>query len=329
MVSDDTVGLIKARLILAQKLLEESDRLKGYAGYNRDQDKWWLHPRHEREAVVVYLLLTCFDLLGQDHNGGFVTFEGWLNGKKPKYIQEKNLALKDIPLDAIDHVGVAKALHSHYQNLYGIKNNFFQGILNLEPDIKNRMLKSVRIIFSPDADKYGPDTSPPGYELDDKEHELRLKLKRIFGKRNNFTHNLEQYYAASFPVPTLPTFRIDDVNSVDGSSWGATITDGRLYYLSGHYEFESHSDGSRYQYDFSDWPFVLFEILYAAINIPFDRTDINLKFYVRIWGDGYVCTPHGIPHKLLKPLLNYVNSLDDLGVGLEDAINKWIQLQSC
>jgi hypothetical protein len=65
MISDVTIETIFSGLRLAQQLLEESDGLTGRNGYDLNGKKWWFHPRHEREALVVYLLLTCFDKLGQ------------------------------------------------------------------------------------------------------------------------------------------------------------------------------------------------------------------------------------------------------------------------
>lgn len=298
MIDDATIDLIHARLLLAQKLLEESDRLGGFSGYNHGNDKWWLHPRHERESVVIYLLLTCFDLLGQD--GGFVTFENWLDAKSKKYVDEKNQVLKDASLAPTDYVGAAKILHSHYLKLYGVKGSFNQGILGLEPQIRDRFLKSVNVSFNPDYGKYGPNTSTPGYELEDKDLELKLKLKRIYGKRNKFTHKLDQYHRASNPM--MGNFCVEN-----GSSWPVFIDKGRLSYLSGHQEIEEVKTGGVYSYDFSDWPFVLFETLYAAIGVPFDRSDIDLKFHVQIHDDSSVTVLNGIDHKLLKPLAEAIH----------------------
>ncbi len=319
MVSDETVELIKARLILAQKLLEESDRLEGFAGYNHHSDKWWLHPRHERESLVIYLLLTCFDLLGQ--NKEYKSFDDWLTSSK--CASERKAALADFSSIEGDYVAAAKALHSAYNKLYGVKHSFTNGILTLASDTKEKFLKSVEVSFSPEYGMYGPETITPSFEIEDKELELQLKLNRIYKTRNKFTHNLEQYHRASTPRPTRAIYPTNSVASVDGSAWGACIEGGELYYYSGHYETEELKPvGHVRQYSFLSWPFILFETLYSSIGISFDKADINLKFYVVIRNDNNQYRQlHGIPHKLLKPLRDYVRSVDDLGRGFEDIVH--------
>jgi hypothetical protein len=38
----------------------------------------------------------------------------------------------------------------------------------------------------------------------------------------------------------------------------------------------------KYVYTLSDWPFVLFEVLYSALGEEFDRTSIKLKFFIKV-----------------------------------------------
>lgn len=323
MVNHESMELIKARLILAQQLLEESDKLEGFAGYNYDSEKWWLHPRHERESLVIYLLLTCFDLLGQ--NKEFKSFDEWLASSK--CASEREAALADFSSIGEDYVASAKALHSAYNKLYGVKHAFTRGILTLEPDIKEKFLKSVEVSFSPDYGMYGPETITSSFEIEDKELELELKLSRIYKTRNKFTHKLDQYHRASTAVPTRSIYPSDARSLVDGSAWGATIEGGELYYYSGHYEIEKLPSGGARQYSFNNWPFVLFQTVYSSIGIPFDITDIKLNFYVRIWGEHQVRQFHGIPHKLLKPLRDAVRAGDEFGLAFEAAFRDSTRIQ--
>ena len=80
---------VLSRLRLAQALLEESDKLPGREGYDWQSRSRVYHPRHEREALVIYLLLTCFDLLGQERK--FLDFDGWL---RKKTNEERERAIK-------------------------------------------------------------------------------------------------------------------------------------------------------------------------------------------------------------------------------------------
>ena len=93
-ISRETEDFIHARLILAQELLEESDRLEGIQAYKFCTEKL-THARHEREALVVYLLLTCFDRLGQTQ-GKHISFQNWLESKKEPYTSQKSVALKQL-----------------------------------------------------------------------------------------------------------------------------------------------------------------------------------------------------------------------------------------
>lgn len=133
MDSNETNESILARLILAQQILEESDNLPGRGGYDLNKKKFWLHPRHEREALVVYLLLTCFDKLGQHKK--HTTFIKWLEAKKEPYRTEKNDVLKTLSPSATP-VESSIELNKKYQELYGVKNAFFSGIVNLEEAVK-------------------------------------------------------------------------------------------------------------------------------------------------------------------------------------------------
>lgn len=90
----DKLNLIRARLVLCQRLLEESDTLPGSEGYTVDEANNTVHhPRHEREALVVYLLLTCFDLLGQSRP--YMTFYEWLSSKKMKSLRRRRMLWKN------------------------------------------------------------------------------------------------------------------------------------------------------------------------------------------------------------------------------------------
>jgi hypothetical protein len=112
---------VRARLGLAQALLEDSDRLPGDSGYYADL---WAerHPRHEREALVNYLLLTCIDKLGQKRR--FLSFDDWLNSKKAKHENERAHVLDGLQAFT-SHEDAARALSSRYFQLYGVKNRFF------------------------------------------------------------------------------------------------------------------------------------------------------------------------------------------------------------
>lgn len=300
----ETDEFVSARLRLAQELLEESDHLEGRDGYDFGSDKWWVHPRHERESLVVYLLLTCFDRLGQYQK--YVSFTDWLKSNKAVYVSERNTVLTSLPSDS-SPVETARKLTEAYQDIYGVKNSFYQGILNLPEDAKEKLLKSVSLTFNPEYGMHGPNVSTPSFPLEDKKKELQLKLKYLYNKRNRFTHRLDQYHSSSIPFTSEKVVQ-------NGASWGASFRDSQLSYMGVHQEHEKLNSGGANVYTIRDWPFVLFETLYSAIGIQFDRTNINLTFQVMVWSKdmSHVTTYNGVNHKYLKDFESFIemNSRD-------------------
>jgi hypothetical protein len=69
-----------------------------------------------------------------------------------------------------------------------------------------------------------------------------------------------------------------------------------------HQEHERVPAGGAYIYTINNWPFVLFEALYAALGIHFDRTSVSLKFQVMVFSDdeSTVTTYNNVDHKYLK-----------------------------
>jgi hypothetical protein len=291
-VKDENIDSIVARLRFAQSLLEESDQLEGRSGYNLGSDNpQFFHQRHEREALVTYLLLTCFDRLGQER--GFTTLSDWLKSKKAQHIAERDAALDSLPTNST-HLEASCVLADKYQALYGVRNAFCQGINNLPEEVRKCLFASVKLSFIPE---YGTQTSWPDYPLEDAKLEQELKLKYLYEKRNRFTHRLEQYHNSS--VPSMSDHWIPN----GSASWWAMIKDNKLTYLGAHTDQVPLKTGGAYVYTFVDWPFVLFEVLHQAIRLPFERTSIQLKFSVLFFSSArpmIVGTSGVIEHCLLK-----------------------------
>lgn len=297
--TDLTKKFILARLKLAQTLLEESDRLLGDSGYARDTEEWWLHPRHEREALVVYLLLTCFDRLGQ--NAEYVAYASWIRSKNKVHIEERERVLQHFKSNASDLVDVAIALDDIYQSIYGVKVSFFRGVERLSTNAKEKLFKSVSVSFNPLHAEALPNTSYPGYPLEDKKLETKKIIEYIFSRRNRFTHGLDQFFRASSPAFSSRQFE-------NGSSWVASIRAGELQYINGEYEQLAGAKG--YGCSVHGWPFVLFDVLYQAIDIDFDVTSIDIKFQVWIEVDelplGQKFLVNSVEHSDLKDPFAFV-----------------------
>lgn len=292
MSSKEINEIIFSRLRLAQQLLEESDRLAGRDGYDLNGKKWWFHPRHEREALVVYLLLTCFDKLGQKQK--FTTFPNWLKSQKDAHKAEKESIVGSI-MKGTSAVDLCVQLLEGYQAKYGVRNAFYEGVTGLPEVAKNHVLESVELSFNPEFGKHGPNVSTPSKPIEDKELEFNLKLKYLYGKRNGFTHKLDQYHICSVPMMSEMSFK-------NGSSWAVMIQNKRISYLGSHQEHEKVSTGGAYVYTVNNWPFALFESLYAALGLTFDRTSISLQFRAMMFSDdkSTITTYNNVAHKHLK-----------------------------
>ena len=289
--------LIRARLVLAQQLLEESDALPGAEGYTVDvADNTVHHPRHEREALVVYLLLTCFDLLGQSRP--YITFYDWLSSKKTEILEEKKAALANLDVEASEAVENAKLLHDHYNLLYGATKAFYSGIDGLSPKARAHLLSSIRISKrNPDALKpENQNTCYPSLPIEDENKKTKLKLAYLYSLRNSFTHQLSHIHFSSIPSMSqlANNSRSETDEPISGASWGVFVFgDVALY-------GQHHDQNSKYVYDLIDWPFVLFEVLYSAMNEVFDRTQIKLRMYIFDQNKGFIPS---IDHSNLPDIL--------------------------
>lgn len=260
-----TAKFVRARLALAQRLLEESDNLPGYTGYPNGSSNgkvdFHVHQRHEREALVMYLLLTCFDRLGQTRR--FLTFHDWLQSKKSEHVTEREAVLQSNP--DLGRLDAARELQRAYTVAYGMKNAFYHGINSLPPSAHAHLLSTVSVIrLHPDASRF-PDRSLPPTPISDQSEEERLKMKYIFGKRNAFTHELAQQHFSSIPAMSA-LGRNYQATAVEGASWPVMIHGTSVQYGGSHQEQQS-----KYAFSISDWPFALFEVLYAVIGEAFDR----------------------------------------------------------
>lgn len=100
------------------------------------------HPWRHFDALMNYLLLTCFDMLGQSRE--FTDFNSWLVGKD--YREEREMAASKIPAGT-DSVTSARTLNRVYLDLYGARVSFFRFIDKvLGLDANQELLMSVRIM---------------------------------------------------------------------------------------------------------------------------------------------------------------------------------------
>ena len=129
---------------------------------------------HHQRPLMVYLLLTCFDRLGQPAD--WVDFGGWLVSKDHE--DERQIVLVDAP--KVDNpIQLTIHLHKSYLDKYGTASAFFRFMRELLPDKTRReLLNSIIVVRN---------QNPPGLgrlpDLDDDQ-----KLRMLYTIRNDYTH---------------------------------------------------------------------------------------------------------------------------------------------
>jgi hypothetical protein len=166
---------------------------------------------HQR-SLVTYLLLTCFDRLGQPAH--YMTFEQFLDSKKKKSARE---AVVNALPDA-HPVEVARALNRAYIDEYGVKNSFFRFFDKVLPEAsKHNLLDALRIIDRPlfplnvsdvTEDKL-PDAS------DDEKLKYLFALRNAYTHRAEFTRGLTEYESLLEPEFVTPEMRANSITVHD------------------------------------------------------------------------------------------------------------------
>lgn len=307
--SDDAkYHAVHRRLDLARDILEDSDKLPGHAAITDDGSPYLKHPRHDREALVIYLLLTCFDFLGQLNE--YRTFKEWLESNSPEHEAQRGevvCCLNGSEPPAELSLAFVKA----YDRRFGVKNSFFEGIASLSQSGRDLLLNSIHIFEDKEWKQRSASTSVGVIRSARSEEELRkLKHAYLFAKRNRFTHSLEQQDHLSAPrqsVIGLGFFDEDRLKRSDtGACWIASLSPAGLKYHCSFWDKIPRRKSLIFQV--LDWPFVLFEVLYGQIGVSFDRTSLNLNFQVYLPSDEDMCPSWtSVSHSLLHSL-----SLDEL-----------------
>jgi hypothetical protein len=134
----------------------------------------WTHPWKYFDSLRTYLLLTCFDLLGQPHS--FKDFQSWLAADSTK--AERAAVLQKLEGEA-DPIELVKAVHRAYLISYGTKNSFYRFIQHVLPKpAQDELYYSVRIR---EIDP-GKNLEIGAIESDES------KIAFLYGIRNSFTH---------------------------------------------------------------------------------------------------------------------------------------------
>ncbi|WHI48965.1 hypothetical protein [Microbulbifer sp. VAAF005] len=129
---------------------------------------------HHHEHLVTYLMLTCFERLGQARD--WMAFGKWLSAKRTK--QERKTVIDNLD-ENLDSAQVAEHLHTFYNKKYGVRSAFFRFFEDrLDSDQRSALLSNIEItkIKQKSKDWVNINTN------DDE------KLKWLYSVRNRYTH---------------------------------------------------------------------------------------------------------------------------------------------
>lgn len=173
-----SLGLIKQiceRLDLVSRLTSEGVEVR-------------LH--HQHEPLIVYLMLTCIDRLGQPTP--WLSFDAWLRAKRVDEEREAALA-------KAKHLGLkeaVRAVHENWLARYGSQTSFHRGFNDVLPaSARQRILDSILI----HRNRTPPDIEP--LPVDDS-----YKLKWLHQLRHDYTHKAQ--FIPGFPKSVFDLFEI-------------------------------------------------------------------------------------------------------------------------
>jgi hypothetical protein len=157
------------RILLAQDLIAKKNYADNFL-------QVYMYP-----GLITYLILTCFDQLGQPVIG-WIFYPSWLTSNK--YSDEVNNSLERIKdnLESQSFLKNSEALYMEYHKIYGVKNSFYRFIEEVLPgSVSRRLFNNIMI----ERYKNGQRISDWPNKKDDE-----VKKKWLFKTRNDYTHNL-------------------------------------------------------------------------------------------------------------------------------------------
>lgn len=201
------------------------------------KDGGWTHPWKHFDSLRTYLLLTCFDLLGQPDE--FMDFGAWLRAGRTR--EERDSILLSIP-DVGDFVQRVSMMHEAYLGIYGVKKSFLRFIDDVIPEAsKASLLYSIRVSeFDPTENR----------EIGILDEETR-KTGFLYWVRNSYTHK-----AISTGSPAGGVF----------SNWGMPILIDGVPKMGWEPICTRIDGGKHYSYGVRNWPTVLIEVVTCGLR---------------------------------------------------------------
>lgn len=162
-ITEEEKGARSYQLLAVAQRLELVDLLISA----KDEQRLHYEAKLHYGGLIIYLLLTCFDLLGQPAK--WMDFGSWLSTKEP----DSNT------LTATDAITCAKQLHRQWLDKYSVRNSFYRFINEvISNEDRTHLLESLII-----KDYKLPPEPMERIQVSDDQ-----KIKYLFDTRNRYTH---------------------------------------------------------------------------------------------------------------------------------------------
>ncbi len=173
----ERIQRVKNRLFLYDKISDLKESFRGHDYTEFPSKGTFTHKYRHYEALRFYLLLTCFDILGQGSE--FVDFSKFINAKK--FAAQRSKLIDSLPPDNDIDKNV-KTMHEYYLQTYGFKKRYLYFIDNiLDQEQRDRLYASIRVSKITNAFKRGVKSEDIS--------SIKKKNEFLFKLRNEFTHD--------------------------------------------------------------------------------------------------------------------------------------------
>jgi hypothetical protein len=184
----ERIRRVKDRLFLYDKISDLKESFKGHIFTENYGDGTFDHKYRHYEALRCYLLLTCFDILGQESE--FVDFDKFLKAKEFK--AERVELLRKFSTEPDIELPIQK-MHEYYLKTYGFKKRYLYFIDNiLDKTQRERLYSSIKIQKINKTQKTGLRVENVG--------STKKKNDFLFRLRNEFTHEGKSWATGSHGI---------------------------------------------------------------------------------------------------------------------------------
>lgn len=182
-LEEDKIQLVRDRILTVKKLREHKNLFHSNENDRIVKKHNFTNPFNQYSGLQNYLLLTCFDILGQED--GWVDFGSWIVSKHKKVEREEIF-------NKYQHLTFEvkiKKIHEEYNIKYSVRRSFDRFVLHhLPEESRTKLFGSIYASKRLSEGVELPNGSyqvPTGQRIEINDSE---KLKILFKIRNSFTH---------------------------------------------------------------------------------------------------------------------------------------------